>query len=128
MIAMFAGCYVEDDNDQIPNYIKVYEDLKTKNKDEILEVWKKSDENFAKAVEEHYGEEFGGMPLDFGVTITVPGLEKLVIYTDHATFHRGQLLSALKLLGKEGISSDYFYYVCEKNNKKYTLVDTRVWR
>lgn len=127
MIAMFDACYV-DDKDQIDVYLKVYEDLRTKNKDEILETWKNSDINFAKAVEEHYGEEFGGGPIDYGVTMTMPGLEKLVAYTDHSTFHRGQLLSALRLLGKQGISSDYYYYICEKNNTKYTLVDTRQLR
>lgn len=120
MISMTDSCYAEN---QIPVYTKVNEDLSKKSKNEILEYWKKSDEDFAKAVEENYTEEFGIMPVGPDDSVKVTALEKLIVYTDHGTFHRGQLLSALKHLGKKGISSDYFYYLCEKHNKKFELYD-----
>ena len=61
-------------------------------------------------------------PVTFSISkdekITVNALENLLMYTDHSTFHRGQLLSAIKYLGKKGISSDYYYYLVDKNSKK----------
>jgi uncharacterized damage-inducible protein DinB len=118
MISMTESCYAED---QIPVYIKANEDLSKMNQDEILEFWKKSDDDFAKAVEENAIKEFGIMPVGPDDSVKVTALQKLIVYVDHGSFHRGQLLSALKQLGKEGVSSDYFYYLCEKNNKKFEL-------
>lgn len=120
MISMTDSCYADDDSEKkIAEYYNVNKDLSNKTKDEILEYWKKSDENFAKAVEDKSTEEFGIMPVGPNDSVKVTALEKLIVYVDHGTFHRGQLLSALKLLGKKGVSSDYFYYLCDKHNKKY---------
>jgi uncharacterized damage-inducible protein DinB len=96
---------------------KLDEELKTKSKDEILEFWSKSDEDFAKVVE-NMKEEPVTFPISENEKITVNALENLLMYTDHSTFHRGQLLSAIKYLGQEGISSDYYYYLVERNSKK----------
>lgn len=93
------------------------EDLQSYKKDEIIKFWKKSDYDFAHVVENMKEE-----PVTFSIgkdeKITVDALENLLIYTDHSTFHRGQLLSAIKYLGNKGISSDYYYYIVEKYSKK----------
>ena len=120
IMSITATCYVEN---QIPLYVKLNEDLSKMNKDEILESWKKIDEDFDKAVEENFTKEFGIMPVGPDDSVKVLTMEKLLSYTDHSTFHRGQLLSALKLLGKKGVNSDYYYYICEKYNKEYELYD-----
>ena len=120
MIASIEECYTEAEN-QYEVYLKIPEELKTKSKDDILEFWKTSDENFAKAVEKNANQEFGIMPVGPAKRITVNGLVKLLCWTDHSTFHRGQLLSAIKHLGKKGISSDYYFYILEKNKKDIVL-------
>ena len=93
------------------------EELKNYTKDDIVKFWKKSDEDFARVVENMKEE-----PVTFSISkdekITVNAFENLLMYSDHSTFHRGQLLSAIKYLGKKGISSDYYYYIVEKYGKK----------
>ncbi len=96
---------------------KLGEELKNKSKDEIIKLWKKSDDDFAHVVKNMKEE-----PVTFSISkdekITITAVENLLMYSDHSTFHRGQLLSAIKYLGKKGISSDYYYYIVEKYKKK----------
>jgi uncharacterized damage-inducible protein DinB len=97
-------------------YMKTHEELMTLSKDEFIKFWKKSDEKFANAVEKMVED-----PVFFSIwhtdkKMTINALENLLAYTDHSSYHRGQLMSILKYLGKEGINSDYYYYLVEKHS------------
>lgn len=115
MIVMTESCY---SNKPMDAYVKLMEELKTKSKDDIIKFWKTSDENFADVVDKITEDPVIFLIWHTDEKMTITAMENLLMFTDHSTYHRGQLMSALKYLGKEGISSDYYYYLVEKNSKK----------
>ena len=89
---------------------ELYEALGNLSKDELLTKWEELDrelENHAKEPKE---------PIVFpnfvsgGDVIIEPG-DFFLQYILHTTYHRGQLVSMLKLLGKEGATTDYLFYM-----------------
>jgi uncharacterized damage-inducible protein DinB len=51
-----------------------------------------------------------------GETWTYPIGELLVHIVNHSTYHRGQVITMLRQLGKQGISTDYLVFLDEKRN------------
>ena len=93
----------------------IHEKMKELSKDEILKEWRESDLEMAEKIENASDEDVT-IPISESKSITISSEKNTLFYTDHSTFHRGQMLSSLKHLGRDGISSDYFYYVVEKNS------------
>lgn len=50
-------------------------------------------------------------PLGPDKVLTAAIEDYYLAFTDHSTYHRGQLMSFLKTIGKEGINTDYFTYL-----------------
>lgn len=87
--------------------------LESQNKMEIIKFWKDSDERFAVKI----NGDFKGMvdmPLSKDKTINICKDEMLFAYTDHSTFHRGQMLSLLKKYTHKGINTDFYSYLMIK--------------
>lgn len=92
---------------------KLIKNLEFQNKMDIINFWKDSDERFAIKV----NGEFKGivdMPVSEDKTINIGKDEMLFAYTDHSTFHRGQMLSLLKKYTHKGISTDFYSYLMVK--------------
>ncbi len=46
----------------------------------------------------------------------IEGTDYLLSYTDHSSYHRGQIITTFKIItGKEGISTDFYYFLKETN-------------
>lgn len=94
--------------DEFYDYVK---ELKQMSKDNLLKAWRESDVNLA---EEHR------TGLDTKVIFSfdekkykVAKYDFLLQYPSHTIFHRGQLIIALKKLGKEVVGTDYLFYLME---------------
>ena len=75
-------------------------------KDELLERWKKNDHALNTLLETKTEgkvpvEKFNFMDTD----------DFLFQYINHSTYHRGQLVFALRLLGKDATNTDYLFYL-----------------
>lgn len=77
---------------------------------QLLDYWKSTVSQFSAATAKLDLPDYK-FPTSETETITVSKLDYVLAYTDHSTFHRGQLLTMYKLLGKPGINSDYYTYV-----------------
>jgi len=42
----------------------------------------------------------------------------LIQYVVHTAYHRGQIMSALRIMGKEGVGTDYLFYLSHLKNTK----------
>ena len=42
----------------------------------------------------------------------------LTQYVVHTAYHRGQIMSALRIMGKEGVGTDYLFYLSHLKNTK----------
>ncbi len=87
-------------------------------KSELLKHWEELDHSLARQFKSIKRDEIMIMrPITGEDPIELTQEEYYLIFTDHMTFHRGQFLTALKHLGKPGISSDLYYFMLEKYNK-----------
>lgn len=92
---------------------KLEENLKFKTKEELLEFWKKNDVEFAEKIHSNNTGMFE-MPVSETKKAKTSREELIFTYTDHSTFHRGQILSLLREYGLEGINTDYYSYLLAK--------------
>ena len=54
--------------------------------------------------------------MDNGSERKIEGQNFLLVYTDHSTYHRGQLVTTYKLItGKQSVSTDFYSYLTKKN-------------
>ena len=90
------------------------DNLEKLHKEEIITEWQISDKNLAKELQTNLDKE-----------ITFPFRDKkykvvkydfLLQYPSHTIYHRGQLIIALKKLGKEVVGTDYLFYLMEITN------------
>lgn len=87
------------------------DNIKKLGKNEFLEEWQKSDENLAKEFQTELDSE---LTFTFGEEkFKVAKYDYLLQYPSHTIFHRGQLIIALKKIGKEVIGTDYLFYLME---------------
>lgn len=42
----------------------------------------------------------------------------LILYVIHIAYHRSQIMSSLRMMGKEGVGTDYLYYLSHLENTK----------
>ncbi len=116
MIMITAYSYMDEDS-----VLELSERIVGSDKDSLLSLWKEVDLQMADALK-------SVNPTMTRVIQTPSGDEQAEVpenlyflsFTDHNTFHRGQLLSMLKSLGRPGISSDFFYYLFERGVRQDT--------
>ncbi len=89
-----------------------YGDLKKLSKKELLEEWKQTDYNYSQLLQ---GEVEGKIlvPPFLGKSFKISKLDFLLQYITHSTYHRGQIIIALKKLGKQVVGTDYLFFLNE---------------
>ena len=102
---------IESFIEKVPvNGKELYEALGNLSKDELLTTW----EDMDKKLKEHAkkANQLICFPnfVSGGDVLMEPG-DFFLQYILHTTYHRGQLVSMLKLLGKEGVTTDYLFYM-----------------
>lgn len=96
---------------------ELYETLENLSKDELIIKWKDTD----KKLLEH--AEGTTEPIRFpnfvsGRDLVLKPEDFYIQYILHTTYHRGQLLTMLKMLGKEGETTDYLFYLFHLENQQ----------
>jgi uncharacterized damage-inducible protein DinB len=87
--------------------------LKGMDKNALLKHWKQALKEFSETVE-NFGEELINIPISKGKTAKIPGDVYLFAFTDHATYHRGQLITIYKVItGKKAIATDYYDFLID---------------
>ncbi|MFV2016074.1 MAG: hypothetical protein ACC656_11635, partial [Candidatus Heimdallarchaeota archaeon] len=89
-------------------------------KDELLKLWKNLVSNFVEFILTKNTEEKMSMRISKDDSIDVEFDEYFFAYTDHSTYHRGQLIDHYKFAtgNEKAISSDHYDYLVEKYSKK----------
>ncbi len=91
---------------------EMYEELLELPKEKLLVKWKEIDERLLEQVK-NIGEE----EIEFPNFMKGEGIIEMTQedfychYLTHTVYHRGQLMTALKKLGKKGVSTDYLFYL-----------------
>ncbi|MHA2030127.1 MAG: DinB family protein [Candidatus Kariarchaeaceae archaeon] len=80
------------------------------NRKELMSSWITSTKQFASniASDERSTVEF---PVGKDKSLTLDVANFYLLYTDHQTYHRGQLNSLIKIMGKDGVNTDYYSFV-----------------
>lgn len=96
--------------EKIP-FRELEEKIKLKNKQDLLNHWKKAVKEFSKSLALPQ-EEFTKMSISKNETVQVPFIEYLYSYTDHATYHRGQLITTFKAITRQNaVPTDYYDFL-----------------
>ena len=86
-------------------------------KPELLNHWKMVMKEFSVAVE-NFKDDVVDLPLSQGGTAKVSKAEYLFCYSDHATYHRGQLIITYKAMtGQKAVGTDYYDFLIEHLKK-----------
>lgn len=93
-------------------YVELTNKAESFSREELLNYWSSSLKKFVTEVKT-CKNKFFELPTGSGEVKKFKSFDYFLGYTDHATYHRGQLLTQLRLLGKEGINTDYFTYLSE---------------
>ncbi len=85
--------------------------------EELIDRWKKTDHKYAQMLQ---GDISGQVvvPPFLGHEFTLEKYDFLLQYITHTTFHRGQIIIALKKLGKEVKGTNYLHYLYEIRSQK----------
>lgn len=85
--------------------------LKKMDKAGLLNHWKQALKDFSEALE-NTGEDSIDIPLPNGKTTGISRESYIFAFTDHATYHRGQLITVYKAItGKNAVASDYYDFL-----------------
>jgi len=80
------------------------------NRGELLEHWITSTKKFAEIIAADSRTE-----MEFSVSkekkLKVDIDNYYLLYTDHQTYHRAQMNSLIKILGKDGVNTDYYSFI-----------------
>ncbi|MHA2251913.1 MAG: DinB family protein [Candidatus Kariarchaeaceae archaeon] len=88
---------------------KLAEEATNMSRSDLTEKWKEGCGKFAKGILEYDKGEVT-FPIDKEKSLKLNKEDYFLLYTDHQTYHRGQLMTILKMLGKEGVNTDYFTF------------------
>jgi uncharacterized damage-inducible protein DinB len=80
---------------------------------DLIDYWKKWSSKFAKVIEEN------NFPIPSNSPIEIRSNDDYIFaYSDHSTYHRGQLVLLINLTGKKALNTDYFTFLIEKDKEK----------
>lgn len=95
------------------SFRKLLEKLKKMKKKELLSHWKNVMKEFSEAVQ-NSREDFVDIPLPKGGTVKISREKYLLCYSDHATYHRGQLITTYKAITKKNaVATDYYDFLID---------------
>jgi len=85
---------------------------------EMMDHWRSVDEEFKDLASTHLDLEVE-FPNFLGEgTMKVNHADYYIQYLVHTAYHRSQIMSAMRMLGKEGIGTDYLFYLSHLQNQK----------
>ena len=101
------------------SFEEIMNSYKSLSKDQVLDLWKTTVSNFVDTVLSKNENEKVSMPVSKGKTVDVNFDENVFAYTDHSSYHRGQIITHYKLATgkKEAVGTDHYSYLMEKYNK-----------
>jgi len=87
--------------------------LKIMSKQELLNHWKKAIKEFSEAVTNSKEDKID-IPLSKSGTAKIPKDKYLFCFSDHATYHRGQLVTTYKAVtGQNAVATDYYDFLID---------------
>ena len=93
------------------DYVSATETLGKMNQQELLQEWKNLVEKFIVEIESDPDKSYT-LKMDNGFSRIIKGQNYLLSYTDHSTYHRGQIVTTLKMItGMEAVSTDFYEYL-----------------
>lgn len=95
---------------ELEGFNKEVEEIVKLSNDKLLVKWKKTDQMYANLLKRDLSGEIT-VPNFLGKEFTINKSDFLLQYITHTTFHRGQLVLALKKMGKELEGTDYLHYL-----------------
>ncbi|MBN1330316.1 MAG: hypothetical protein JXA54_12655 [Candidatus Heimdallarchaeota archaeon] len=81
--------------------------------EELIQRWKYKDSIYAEMLKNKKIDGIVDMRNFLGTEFTISKLDFLLQYITHTTFHRGQVIIALKKLGKKVCGTDFLHYLHE---------------
>jgi uncharacterized damage-inducible protein DinB len=95
------------------SFKSMQEKLRKMDKQELLDHWKNIIKEFSESVQ-NSKEDFVDIPLLKGGTTNVSRDENLFCFSDHATYHRGQLITTYKAVTKQNaVATDYYDFLID---------------
>ena len=99
------------------NAEELFESLEKLSRDELLAKWEETEKKLLETVQKVRE------PIEFpnfltGGEIVLDPADFFMQYIIHTVYHRGQLISMLKILGKEGVTTDYLFYLFHLEGRK----------
>lgn len=95
---------------ELEGFNKEVEEIVKLSNDKLLVKWKKTDQMYANLLKRDLSGEIT-VPNFLEKEFTINKSDFLLQYITHTTFHRGQLVLALKKMGKELEGTDYLHYL-----------------
>ncbi len=89
---------------------ELYKTLDELSKEELITRWEEADKELLEQMKSAR-ESISFPNFVSGGDIVIEPADFYMQYILHTTYHRGQLLSLLKILGKEGKTTDYLFYL-----------------
>ena len=86
------------------------EEAQVMGRGELLEHWIASTKKFAEDIVTDSRTEME-LPVSKEKKLKVDIDNYYLLYTDHQTYHRAQMNSLIKILGKEGVNTDYYSFI-----------------
>jgi len=111
-------CLALDSEKDPDEFNTEYRTLQNFSKEELLNEWQKTDKEYTLLLKGKVSNEEITVPPFLGEEFTINKLDFYLQYIIHSTYHRGQIIIALKKLGKETVGTDYLFYFNELLKKK----------
>jgi uncharacterized damage-inducible protein DinB len=96
------------------NYKSAMDKYGNKDQKNLLKSWDSNVLKFITEIENDSSKSYT-IKMDDESERKIEGQNLLLSYTDHSTYHRGQIISTFKFItGKEAVSTDYYTYLTKK--------------
>jgi len=82
-------------------------------RNELMDYWREITAKFSLAIKSNERTTFN-LPVGPEKLASIDALDWFLLFTDHSSYHRGQLMTFLKISGSEGVASDYLKFTFEK--------------
>ncbi|NHJ05128.1 MAG: DUF1572 domain-containing protein [Candidatus Heimdallarchaeota archaeon] len=111
-------CLALDSEKDSDKFNSEYKKLQNLSKEELLNEWQKTDKDYATLLKKQITSEEITIPPFLGNEFTISKIDFYLQYIIHSTYHRGQIIVALKKMGKETVGTDYLFFFNELLVKK----------
>jgi len=102
----YKGYFLGFDSEE---YAKLDKESQELSKEQIFVKWKAATSEFAKDVSTK--ESVYSYPLAEGKKVEISQVANIMQFSDHSSYHRGQLITMIKLVGVEVTSTDFYLFL-----------------